>query len=332
MSFQLYRMEHSVDISVVIPALNEEKFLPACLDSLARQHFTGAFEVIVVDNNSDDHTADIARNNGARVVTEYRKGICFARERGTRAAKGKMIISTDADCVFPQNWLAQYQRVFSERAGLVAACGPYEFTPIPKWGRTYSRLLFKAVHYFYNRNGKIVYVGASNFAFRKETWLRIGGYNTKLAQGGDEYDLLKRIRPFGGVAYIHKNTVVTSSRRLKRGLLYSVFITLFCYYILDYIIATFFIGRSFFGQYPAYREFAPKRKFRVRVIRSFIYVGIVIILLFITPNFSAKEAHSKTRAIAMTKKISRVVQSKAEKMIIAQPFKYLPQFTDQRAP
>ena len=56
-------------VSVVIPAYNEEKYLPACLEALSRQTFRD-FEVVVVDNNSTDRTAEIARSLGARVVHE----------------------------------------------------------------------------------------------------------------------------------------------------------------------------------------------------------------------------------------------------------------------
>jgi len=83
-------------ISVIIPAANEEKTLPFCLASLKKQTFSN-FEVIVIDNNSTDKTAAVAQKFGAKVVSEKKQGIIYARERGFQEAKGEIIARTDAD-------------------------------------------------------------------------------------------------------------------------------------------------------------------------------------------------------------------------------------------
>ena len=62
-------------ISVIVPAYNEEKFLPQCLEALKNQSFNLPYEIIVVDNNSTDLTGEIARNAGVKVVLEKRKGV-----------------------------------------------------------------------------------------------------------------------------------------------------------------------------------------------------------------------------------------------------------------
>ena len=56
-------------ISVVIPAFNEEKYLPDCLKSLRNQDYTGPYEIIIADNGSVDETVRIAQNFGARIVS-----------------------------------------------------------------------------------------------------------------------------------------------------------------------------------------------------------------------------------------------------------------------
>ena len=63
-------------LSVVIPAYNEGRYLVSCLQSLKAQEFDGPSEIIVVDNNSTDDTAAVARANGARVVFEAKRGVC----------------------------------------------------------------------------------------------------------------------------------------------------------------------------------------------------------------------------------------------------------------
>ncbi len=244
----------TVDISVVIPALNEEKFIATCVSSLKKQDFSGTYEIIVVDNNSTDATGQVAKKHGAKVVVEKTRGVCVARQRGTTVAQGRIIVSTDADCVFPKTWLSTIYATYKNNPTAVAVTGPYQFTPKPAWGALWSKLWFSLVGSIYALTGKVLYVGASNFSFRKTAWKQVGEYNTRLAQGGDEYHLLLRLQSLGVVVFVKNNTVVTSSRRLKKGLFYTIFVTFLGYYLLDYIIASQITGKSVLGHYPAFRE------------------------------------------------------------------------------
>ncbi|MCL5795331.1 MAG: glycosyltransferase, partial [Patescibacteria group bacterium] len=83
-----------IDISVVIPAHNEEALLALCLKSILSQKFAGTYEIILIDNDSTDKTGQIARQFPIKVIREPKKGIAYARERGFREAKGEIIAST----------------------------------------------------------------------------------------------------------------------------------------------------------------------------------------------------------------------------------------------
>ncbi|MEE4356407.1 MAG: glycosyltransferase [Desulfococcaceae bacterium] len=85
--------------SVIIPAYNEEEWLPRTLTALknAMDQSSLPGEVIVVDNNSTDRTAEIARKQGARVIFEPVNQIARARNAGGRAARGKFLLFLDAD-------------------------------------------------------------------------------------------------------------------------------------------------------------------------------------------------------------------------------------------
>ncbi|MBP7635367.1 glycosyltransferase [Candidatus Ozemobacteraceae bacterium] len=85
--------------SIVIPAYDEEKLLPACLAAVneAMTAVSWPGEVVVVDNNSRDRTGEIARERGARVVFEPFNQISRARNTGARAARGKYLMFVDAD-------------------------------------------------------------------------------------------------------------------------------------------------------------------------------------------------------------------------------------------
>lgn len=91
-------------ISFIIPAFNEEQLIEQCLRSVtdavaANQSYGYAHEIIVVDNNSTDATARLAKRAGARVVFEPINHIARARTAGADAAKGEWLIFMDADCL-----------------------------------------------------------------------------------------------------------------------------------------------------------------------------------------------------------------------------------------
>jgi glycosyltransferase involved in cell wall biosynthesis len=236
--------------SIVIPALDEELFIADCLRSIAAQDFPGEVEVIVVDNNCVDRTADIARSLGAVVVTESRPGVCWARQGGTSVANGEIIVSTDADTTFPVSWLSTIDRSFRADGTLVAVAGPCEFVAAPKWGAAYPKVLFGLVHLAKRMTGRVFYVSATNIAFRREAWT---GYNTQLTQGGDELDLLRRLQAQGPVAFDRGNASLTSSRRLEEGFLYNVTVTFLYYYVLGYWLNRLF-RRPVLGMAPAFRR------------------------------------------------------------------------------
>jgi glycosyltransferase involved in cell wall biosynthesis len=236
--------------TVVIPAHNEADFIGDCLDSLLRQDFPGGFEIIVVDNNSTDETAAVARARGVTVVAETRPGVCPARQCGTALAAGEIVVSTDADTVYDPSWLSRIDRAFRDDPGLVAVAGPCRFVDAPRWGRIYARTLFRFVDLVSRATGRVPYVAAANIAFRKSAW---SGYDLAATQGGDELDLLRRLRPFGRVAFDLGNPVFTSSRRMQRGFLYNVAVTFFFYYLLGYSLNRM-TGRRVVGMAPSFRS------------------------------------------------------------------------------
>ena len=236
--------------SVVIPAFNEEADIGVCLESLFAQDYPGPFEIIVVDNHSTDRTAARAEAAGATVIFEPERGVCQARQRGTTSAKGNIIISTDADTTFSPGWLSAIDRAFDGNPAAVAVAGPCQFVAAPWWAVLYPRLLFGAVNLVNRITGRVVYVSATNIAFRKSAWT---GYDIRLTQGGDELDLLRRLRAAGEVVFDPTNPTRTSSRRLDEGLLYNVFVTFGYFYVLGYALNRAF-GRPVLGMAPPFRR------------------------------------------------------------------------------
>src|SRR3989338_1882220 len=159
-------------ISVVIPAFNEEKYLPACLEALKKQTFKN-YELIVVDNNSTDKTAQIAKKFGARVVKEKKQGMIPARERGFREARAEIIARTDADTVVSPDWLEVIYVTFKSNSNIVGMTGPF-LSPTKK----IPHKIISEINYLYNVKfanliSKHVYLQGSNMAIRKSAWEKI---------------------------------------------------------------------------------------------------------------------------------------------------------------
>jgi glycosyltransferase involved in cell wall biosynthesis len=250
-------------ISVVVPAINEERYLPSCLSALAGQDFpSDRFEVVVVDNNSTDGTAGVAIARGVKVVHEGRPGVCFARDTGTTRSRGQLVVSTDADTTFDPGWLSRIDRMFLDRPELVAVVGPCRFVDGPWWSRVYTGLLFGAVGLVHRWTGRVLYASATYIAFRREAW---SGYDTHLTQGGDELGLLRQLRTRGPIAFDGTNPTFTSSRRLTRGLAYNLFVTCLYYYLCGYLLNRV-TGRRVLGTAPEFREGSPATS-RVRGAR-----------------------------------------------------------------
>lgn len=117
-------------VSVVIPVKDDAVVLAVCLDALARQTRLPD-EIVVVDNNSTDDSAAIARRAGARVVPCAAPGIPAASATGYDAAAGDLILRLDADCVPAATWIATMVDAFERHPEVAAFTGHARFIDGP---------------------------------------------------------------------------------------------------------------------------------------------------------------------------------------------------------
>ncbi len=118
-------MSKNPRFSIVIPALDEEKYLGRLLESLKLQT-CGDYEIIVIDSYSRDKTVTIARKYGTRILYSKKGNIAKAKNTGIKAARGKIIAFIDADMVLSRTVLSAVDAVFSETKGKVVGIEPVQ--------------------------------------------------------------------------------------------------------------------------------------------------------------------------------------------------------------
>ncbi len=226
-------------VSVVIPAYNEENYLPLCLESIKKQDYAAEYEVIVVDNASMDNTAKIALDWGAKVVYESKRSPACARQKGVEAATGEIIAFIDADTQAPACWLSAIVSRFVREPETVVISGPYAYCDAGSIARIASYIgNFISIiidHLFRKVLNKGSAVWGSNFAVRRTAILEVGGFDTSIRFYGEEYELSLRLKKAGKGGIIPRLFVLTSARRLKRmGV-----VTLYWNWIVDYFSVLF---------------------------------------------------------------------------------------------
>ena len=206
-------------ISIVIPALSEEKLLPLCLDSLRNQDYQGLYEIIVADNGSTDGTARIAERFGARVVScSEKKSVFYARQIGADAAQGDIIAQADADTIYPKNWLSRIASQFDRRLKTVAVTGKFRYTQPPWWakveyaGRTGLNWITSFVF------GRPLIISGATFAFRRNVFLKLGEYHG-IQYAADQWGIAGRLSKAGKITFDNHLCVTTSPRSVDKPLL-----------------------------------------------------------------------------------------------------------------
>lgn len=103
-------------ISVVVPFYNSEHLIEKCLHSLLKQEYPeGSYEIILINNNSTDSSADIiGRFPRVKLISEPKRGSYAARNRGLEEASGEIIAFTDSDCAASSDWLKEIDRAMSD--------------------------------------------------------------------------------------------------------------------------------------------------------------------------------------------------------------------------
>ena len=210
-------------LSFVVPAYNEEAYLPACLESILAQtgELGDAVEIIVVNNASTDRTREVAMGfKGVRVVDEPRKGLTFARQAGFAASTGELIANVDSDSRLTPGWVQTVLKEFASEPKLVALSGPFIYYDMSPSQRFSVQIFYLIAYLVYAVNRWVLRAGSmvqgGNFVLRRTALEKIGGFNTAIAFYGEDTDIARRMNQVGKVKFTFKLKMLSSARRLKK--------------------------------------------------------------------------------------------------------------------
>jgi glycosyltransferase involved in cell wall biosynthesis len=193
----------------VIPAHNEEKYIKRCIDSIwaADKVFPGNTEIIVVCNRCTDKTAEIAKENGAIVLTNEDRCIAKVRNTGINAANGKIIVTIDADNRMTRGTLREIYAML--RSGKYIGGGSpirFERYSFPLWC---NDIMVRVI-------AKVTGLYSGIFWAKKETFDAIGGFADKKAM--EDVATAKLLKLYGkkrGKKYstLRRNYLINSTRK-----------------------------------------------------------------------------------------------------------------------
>lgn len=209
------------EVSVVIPAYNEEDNILKTLSSLAASTTKKRLEIIVVNNNSVDRTEELVKATGVSCIRETKQGITQARNAGLAVAKGKYIVNADADTIYPPEWIDEMVQPLCNN-GIALTYGKFSFIPIARTTRMtyffyeYLADFTRTMNTKYKEEAVNVY--GFNSAFRREQGLQVDGFNHPPGTNEDGWLALKlRNKGFGKLYCVSKpNALVwTTDRRIQ---------------------------------------------------------------------------------------------------------------------
>lgn len=210
------------EVSIVMPAYNEEENIVPTLASLCNNITNFSVEIIVVNNNSKDNTEALVKACGVNCMLETTQGITPARNAGLAKAKGKYILNADADTIYPKAWIEEMVKPLANDEEVAITYGRFSFIPIGSTGRVtyYFYEMLSDVTRFYNNHKKTeaVNVYGFNSGFRLAQGLKVDGFNHPPGTNEDGYLALKLTTAgFGRMFRVTstKAIVWTTDRRIQ---------------------------------------------------------------------------------------------------------------------
>jgi len=254
-------------ISVIIPVYDDRKHIIRCLNSIFSCNYKKQFEVIVVDDGSNDGLAEIVTSFPCRFVsTGINSGPGTARNLGAKFAKGDILAFVDSDCVVSEDWLPIIENVFLDNR-IKAIAGRFSRNLNPEFIARYR--YYEASFYMLNEKTFVNTFTASSFACRRDLFLKVGGFGNRPA--GEEITLGYRLYKIGiNILCVPEFVVAHHCLRTLMGYLKQQFIWM----------KNFFAVCQLYPEMVYFKGLLKKRNLIFQmIIQSLFVLGIIILLM-----------------------------------------------------
>ncbi|MEK6691947.1 MAG: glycosyltransferase [Nitrospirota bacterium] len=197
--------------TIVIPAYNSERTIARVIESCLNQTVKG--EVIVVDDGSDDSTAEIVKRYPVKYIYQENSGPAKARNTGWENANGEIILFTDSDCIPEKDWVGKMLGYHS-RDNIYVVGGSYDIT-------NPESLLARCIHQeilerHRKMSGEVDYLGSFNLSYRRKILEELGGFNEEFRYAsGEDNDLSYRVRKKGYKLIFDREIKVAHNHQTK---------------------------------------------------------------------------------------------------------------------
>ena len=191
----------STFVSVVVACRNEQDNLPGLLNCLTLQNYPGSlFEVVIVNDQSTDNTFDVASGftgiSNLFILNNKGKGKKSALRTGIESSKGKLILTTDADCLMDSNWIKTIASFYEQYEPEMIICPVMPDTDNSIAGKMQELefLSLQGITACFAMSGKPIMCNGANLAFKREAYFRHTGNLRDEINTGDDIFLLHSLK------------------------------------------------------------------------------------------------------------------------------------------
>lgn len=186
-----------LDFSIIIPAKNEEANIGLCLESIFSINYPlNRYEVIVVDNGSNDNTVRIAQSYNNAIVLQFPNvNVSALRNRGAKIARGRILAFIDADCTVSRDWL-QRASVYLNESGIAIFGSPPGIPPDSSWVQRTWFMVRGSI----DKHGisEVDWLESMNMFIPRNLFLKVHGFNESLITCED-VDISYRLSKYGRI-------------------------------------------------------------------------------------------------------------------------------------
>lgn len=218
--------KYSTSISVIIPARNEADNIDKLLNALKKQTYPqNLFEIVVINDHSADNTVEVVKQFPGVILLDLKDDLINsykkkAIEQGVNAASGKLIVTTDADCVPPSGWLETIVSFYEEKNSVFIAA------PVVLQNNSSVIQIFQALDFLVLQGIAAASVykqfhsmcNGANLAYEKKAFEEVNGFERidKIASGDDMLLMHKIWKKFPArVNYIKSKKVIVPTQPMK---------------------------------------------------------------------------------------------------------------------